>query len=282
LHWSDISGGVQSHANRDYLCGYVWCNAAVEGAVSHSCQHGEGPHHIKVCVVKKDNAKSTYASLLALMDWECNLTRCPFVVDLGDLSGNLVDQWLHQHRSPDACVKVDFGWWKSAAGWSRKGHPKVRRFGSRASRTQKLLRPTSTRGCCITRINPSTAPLLCIFGGSGRTGPSASRSCAAEAFRNSLPRSLPVRRRDSGACQDTRRFRKHCATTSSTLSAYPDSILHHEAQPNRTAEVRDPYARWCGRGGAARHPPIPIFEVSPTLRHATMGAKCQDTKSLPR
>jgi hypothetical protein len=150
LHWSDISGGVQSHANLDYLCGYVWCNAAVEGAVSHSCQHGEGPHSIKVCVVKKDNAKSTYASLLALMDWECNRTRCPFVVDLGDLSGNLVDQWLHQHCSPDACVKVDFGWWKSAAGWSRKGHPKVRRFGSRASRTQKLLRPTSTRGCCIT------------------------------------------------------------------------------------------------------------------------------------
>jgi hypothetical protein len=23
--------------------------------------------------------------------------------------------------------------------------------------------------------------------------------------------------------------------------------------------VRDPYARWCGRGGAARCPPIPII-----------------------
>ncbi len=27
---------------------------------------------------------------------------------------------------------------------------------------------------------------------------------------------------------------------------------------SRTAEVRDPYARWCGRGEAARLPPIPI------------------------
>ena len=25
--------------------------------------------------------------------------------------------------------------------------------------------------------------------------------------------------------------------------------------------VRDPYARWCGRGGAARLPPIPIVRV---------------------
>ncbi len=28
---------------------------------------------------------------------------------------------------------------------------------------------------------------------------------------------------------------------------------------NRTAEVRDPYARWCGRGEAERLPPIPII-----------------------
>ena len=26
--------------------------------------------------------------------------------------------------------------------------------------------------------------------------------------------------------------------------------------------VRDPYARWCGRGGTARCPPIPIFHPS--------------------
>ena len=30
----------------------------------------------------------------------------------------------------------------------------------------------------------------------------------------------------------------------------------------RTAVVRDPYARWCGRGGAVRRPPIPITKTA--------------------
>ena len=33
--------------------------------------------------------------------------------------------------------------------------------------------------------------------------------------------------------------------------------------------VRDPYARWCGRGGTARCPPIPIFDPKPTFPKAT-------------
>ena len=37
-----------------------------------------------------------------------------------------------------------------------------------------------------------------------------------------------------------------------------------KAQPDRTAVVRDPYARWCGRGGAARRPPIPINDPKET------------------
>jgi hypothetical protein len=41
-------------------------------------------------------------------------------------------------------------------------------------------------------------------------------------------------------------------------------MLRAEAQPGRTAVVRDPYARWCGRGGAARRPPIPINDWSPS------------------
>jgi len=30
-----------------------------------------------------------------------------------------------------------------------------------------------------------------------------------------------------------------------------------------TAEVRDPYARWCRRGGVVRRPPIPIHDPKP-------------------
>ena len=68
LHWSDVSGGVRARANREYLCGYVFCDAAIEGELAHSCRHGEGPHQIKVCVVKGDNTKATYAGLLACME----------------------------------------------------------------------------------------------------------------------------------------------------------------------------------------------------------------------
>jgi Group II intron, maturase-specific domain len=121
-------------------------------------------------------------------------------------------------------------------------------------------------GCSQIWKRGSAEDCVCIFGGSGRTGTIASRSCAVEAFQNSLPRSRPVRRRASGACQDTRHFRRHCAITFSTLSACLAFTSRVEAQPGRTAEVRDPYARWCGRGGAVRRPPIPINGTLCTCR----------------
>jgi hypothetical protein len=65
------------------------------------------------------------------------------------------------------------------------------------------------------------------------------RKSMPQVLRNSLRRSLPVRRRASGACQDTRHFRRRCAITSSTLSACLASTLRVEAQPSRTAEVRE-------------------------------------------
>jgi hypothetical protein len=39
-----------------------------------------------------------------------------------------------------------------------------------------------------------------------------------------------------------------------------------QPNPGRTAVVRDPYARWCGRGGTVRCPPIPI-----NARYADVG-----------
>lgn len=66
VHWSRISGGVRAPAPRPFLSGYVKCDQVLEGGLSHSCMHGEGPHRIKVCVVKKDNTKEVYAKVLAL------------------------------------------------------------------------------------------------------------------------------------------------------------------------------------------------------------------------
>jgi len=40
-----------------------------------------------------------------------------------------------------------------------------------------------------------------------------------------MQRSPPVRRRGSGACQDTRPFNKHCATTTSTRSVSLDFMF---------------------------------------------------------
>lgn len=54
-HLSDISGGRQAAANRNYWHGYVMCDGMIEGEVGHSCVHGPAPHRIKVCVVKRGN-----------------------------------------------------------------------------------------------------------------------------------------------------------------------------------------------------------------------------------
>src|SRR5205085_7844520 len=70
-----------------------------------------------------------------------------------------------------------------------------------------------------------------IFGGSGRTGPTVSKNCAVVACQSSMQRSPPVHRRDSGACQDTRRSNRPCATTLSTYSICPDSMSLPESNP---------------------------------------------------
>jgi hypothetical protein len=63
VHWSDVSGGVNAHANREYLHGYVWCDKMVSGDLAHSCMHGKVPHRIKVCIVQIDNTKPIHQAL---------------------------------------------------------------------------------------------------------------------------------------------------------------------------------------------------------------------------
>src|SRR5262249_56950227 len=63
----------------------------------------------------------------------------------------------------------------------------------------------------------------CISGGNGGTGITDSRSFAASVSRSSPHRSLPVHRRDSGACPDTRRFNTPYEIRCSTLLVSPES-----------------------------------------------------------
>ena len=73
IHWSRVSGGVNSVAPQPFLHAYVWCNQ-IEGEIAHSCQHGPGPHHIKVVILKKDNPPEVYEKVLEkagpLLGWK--------------------------------------------------------------------------------------------------------------------------------------------------------------------------------------------------------------------
>jgi len=64
LRWSYITGGVQTLTARKFLYGRVVCDKMAEGELAHSCTHGEGPHEIKVCILKTDNSRQVY-NLLA-------------------------------------------------------------------------------------------------------------------------------------------------------------------------------------------------------------------------
>ena len=94
-------------------------------------------------------------------------------------------------------------------------------------------------------------------GSTGSMGAPASRRCAAGASASPWRPRPPAAPMARGALAVARRFRSRCPTPSSTESASHPSP---QAMPLDSVEppCTDPYARWCGRGGAARLPPIPI------------------------
>jgi hypothetical protein len=65
LHWDNVSGGVYALCPRNFIHGYIMCDA-YKGDLPHSCAHGKRPHSIKVCIVKKDNDKEVFAAIRRL------------------------------------------------------------------------------------------------------------------------------------------------------------------------------------------------------------------------
>ena len=63
--WDIVSGGTQVKAPQPFIHAYVNCDK-VKGDIAHSCNHGPGPHNIKVCLVKKDNAKEVWTYLMKI------------------------------------------------------------------------------------------------------------------------------------------------------------------------------------------------------------------------
>src|SRR5262245_19746891 len=77
-----------------------------------------------------------------------------------------------------------------------------------------------------------------------------------------------------GCCRLADRFLAHVRTSGRpTGSAQPVFRRSRSSPPLRSCprltrsnrRGTDPYARWCGRGGAARCPPIPIHDPKQTL-----------------
>ncbi len=64
LDWGMTTGGIKVQTNQYYIFGYIYCNQVLEGEIAHSCMHGPAPHHIRVCVLKKDNDKKLYNSII--------------------------------------------------------------------------------------------------------------------------------------------------------------------------------------------------------------------------
>jgi hypothetical protein len=61
--WSNTSSGVSIHTKKAYLYVYFWCTDVTSG-VDHSCRHGDAPHYIKACVVKKYTHSKLYNELV--------------------------------------------------------------------------------------------------------------------------------------------------------------------------------------------------------------------------
>src|SRR6516165_1729780 len=104
-----------------------------------------------------------------------------------------------------------------------RGHTSLDGAATSASASPRVCSPTWRRG--------SAEDYARIFGGSGRTGTIASMNCAVVAYQSSMQRWPPVRRPVSGACPDTRRSNKPCATTTSTHSVFPDSMSRSQLNP---------------------------------------------------
>jgi hypothetical protein len=56
FHWTDTAGGTGRKAPTQLLHAYVWCSDMISGDLAHSCEHGPGPHNIKICVPFSPNA----------------------------------------------------------------------------------------------------------------------------------------------------------------------------------------------------------------------------------
>ena len=98
-----------------------------------------------------------------------------------------------------------------------------------------------------------------------RNGHNPLQSFVASASRRSPRRSLPVHRRVSGACPDTRRFNTPCEITYSTLLVFPESMCLWQLNSTELSWY-GPVCPLVWEGWRRKTSPIPIFGTNRTNR----------------
>jgi hypothetical protein len=120
------------------------------------------------------------------------------------------------------------------------------RAGSIPSGMGRLLRLQPVAGAAVARRLGPTTPAL------RRLGP-------VEDARQAIPGTAPPKRPRTA---DERSYLQPQGSLADQLLRSPAQGLHQSSLPSsgfaNEPPYTDPYVRWCGRGGAARLPPIPI------------------------
>ena len=146
---------------------------------------------------------------------------------------------------PPACAGRTF--WPASAGvdgiiWNTYAEGREARLRDLESRIIEQLTPylvgwRSYFGFCkaprvLTNLEAWIRRRLCSYlWRQWATGVTASKNCVVVAYQSSERRPQPARRRASGACQDTRRSKRPCVTTTSIRSVSPDSMFWLRLNP---------------------------------------------------
>ena len=61
IHWMQPKGSP-----RPLLHGYVNCQCVMNGEIPHACDHGDTPHRLHVCILKRHVPLPSYTELVSL------------------------------------------------------------------------------------------------------------------------------------------------------------------------------------------------------------------------
>src|SRR5947209_4313405 len=119
------------------------------------------------------------------------------------------------------------------------------------------------RRCCVHLTSGPGGGCAPSPGSSGSTDRLASPSCDAAASAGTWRQKPPEAHVAPGGSRIAPRLLSLCQIPSSVHSAWLLSRRRGPLEPIEPPDT-DPYVRWCGRGGVARRPPIPIATPYPT------------------